>query len=333
VRVLEDDTRRVVPCGRYALALDVDGARALRFGACDPATHATEVVLVDRAALFAPGEPVAIPRTVAVSAVAVRHGATAGGAVPTGGVDVRCTATVRPFVADLLNGANVYLSPEYYRLEPLDLSVRIDSTRDLWVVSAGPNRARADAAFRVVDVRDGHEVLRSRVVLQCATPAVAPPLSVQPTTHLAPPFRGPENGTWAAPFRLPAGAVGQGSTVNAPLGRVACSDGPAPTVVWRFVAPADGRYEFLLRGGYDTVLEVRGRSGNGASTSLGCNDDDDRPTHSRVVARLTRGEAYDLVVSGYGAGQGWYAVTAIRMPTDVEVRPGPEGYRVDRVDP
>jgi hypothetical protein len=321
VRVVEDDTRRVVQCGRYALTLDAPGAAALRLGACDPATGATEVLLVDRAALFVEADPVPMPVPVAVSAVAVRTGGAEGGAAPQAGVELRCVAAVRPFVADMLNGAFVYLTPDRYRLEPLDPRMRAEAQRDAWVVTTTAHDAVAEAAFRVVDARDGREVVRSRVAMQCRVAgfAVAPPAECAPV----------ELGTVGAPFRLPARAVGRGSAEGGAPERLSCADVPAPTVVWRFVAPADGTYEFLLQGSFDTALEVR-TAGEGAR-ALGCNDDDGHASHSRVVARLSRGAGYDVVVSGYGGGAGRYEVAAIEIPDDVELHRG--GALVIRIAP
>lgn len=318
VRVIEDDTHRALPCGRYEIALDPDGARALRIGRCDPATGATEIVLVDRAALFAPGDPVPRPRSVAVGAIALRQGGAAGGVAPVGGIDVRCSAMVRPWVADLLSGEAVYLSPEHYRIEPIDPALRAETRGGVWVVSASQSAGTADAAFRVIDLRDGREMVRGRVSLRCAASSRPPaPLTARATSS---------TGTESSPFRLPAGAVGRGSTVGAPAMRLSCVNTAAPTVVWRYIAPADGTFEFLVQGGFDTVVEVRARGNGGEPRPLGCNNDDGgRANHSRVVVRLSRGEAYDIAVSGAAGAVGRYEVAVLQIPPDVELRPTPEG--------
>jgi hypothetical protein len=311
VRVLEEGSRRVVPCGHYALSLDAVGAAALRLGRCDPSTAATEVTLHDRAALFAPGDPVPVPLPVSVRAVAVRFGGAGGGAAPVAGVEVRCIASVRPFIADLLNGTFVLLTPDRYRLEPLDPRLRAEVQSDAWTVTAQGRDMLAEAAFRVLDLRDGREVVRSRVAMQCRAGNVA----AAPVAPAAPVL---ELGTTAAPFRLPARAVGRGSTQGGTHARLSCATAPAPTVVWRFVAPSEGTFEFLLQGSYDTALEVRAAA-EGAR-SLGCNDDDEgRTFHSRVVARLARGEAYHLLVSGAGGEWGRYELAAIGLPDDIEL--------------
>ena len=263
VRVVDGDTRRAVPCGQYALQLDARGSQALAVGSCDPGTGATEIVLVNRAAMFAPGDPVA-PVPIAVSAYAVRLGS----ASLASGVEFHCMAWVRAYVADLLDGHPVYLTPERYAIEPLDGRLHAVLARDGWVISSQDGVASTDVAFRIVDVVDGREVARRRVAMQCAM-----------TTETE---RGSPLGVMLSPLRLPAGAVGRGVTDGAVANRLVCTRSDAPTVVWRYTAPRDGMYEFLLQGGYQTALEVRPAGSD--TESLGCSHGE-RIAHARARGR------------------------------------------------
>ena len=304
VRVVEDDTTRALACGQYTLQLDPRGAQALQVGACDPSTAATEIILVDRSAMFAPGNPVAVPMPVEVRAYGMRLGSASGGAGLAGGVEFRCTASVRPYVADLLDGHMVFLTPDRYALEPLDVRVHAAVGRDGWVISSREGSGSTDAAFRIVDVHDGREIVRRRVAMQCAVSAETEQAAVSPERV-------------RAPLRLPPGAVGRGMTDGGAPDRLECTQSEAPTVVWRYTAPRDGTYEFLLQGGYQTALEVR-RAGADARP-LGCSHDARIATHARVVARLAGGEQYDLLVSGEDGESGEYDVAVIPIQLDVVI--------------
>ena len=67
VRVV-DATAHRAPCGFYALTFDEPGARAFTIGTCDPATDATDVVLVSRTDLFSHEGVVPRPRAIRLAA-------------------------------------------------------------------------------------------------------------------------------------------------------------------------------------------------------------------------------------------------------------------------
>jgi outer membrane protein assembly factor BamB len=217
---------------------------------------------------------------------------------------MRCSGSVRPFLVDLRDGTSVYLAPEQFALEPLDAGVHTAVGRDGWLVFATSERGVAEASFRVVDLRDGREVTRNHVRMDCSVSD----LSRAPS----------DSASSEPPAYLPAGAVGRGETRGASAGRLTCTQAPAPITVWRYTAPYDGTFEFLLQGGFDTALEVRAAGDGGAS--LGCSDDDGVPTHSRVVGRLVAGRQYDLFVSGQAGASGRYEVAVIPIVPDVELR-------------
>ena len=299
VIVVDRANRRAFACGAYSLAFDAVGARALRFGACNPGDGSTEVILVDRSALFTAGDPVPTPVAAGIVASATQTGAAGGGAASGAGIEFHCNAWVRPFVRDLLHGGVVYLSPDRYLLEPIGAQVQAAVARDGWSVSAGGGAALAEAAFRVVDRVDGHEVTRDRVSLSCRSgtgrDAPRPPIDEA--------------------ARLPVGAVGRGSTLGASSQRLSCVESDAPAVRWTYTAPYDGTFEFVLQGGYDVAMQVH----DADARSLGCSTEDGIGTHAHVVARLSRGTRYAIDVGGEAGEGGTYEVAVLPIRPDVEI--------------
>lgn len=322
VQVIEEDTRRVVPCGQYTLGLDPRGLAAFRVGQCDPTTGATEIMLVDRPALFAPSSPLPYPVPIALAAASTRQETFTAPVVgvPQAGMELRCSASVRPFMVDAATGTNVYLTPDRYRLDPLDTRVHAQAGPDAWMVSTSSREALFEASFRIVELRSEQEIARSRVSLRCS---VADGTTARRISLLSTPG--------VTPIRLPAGAVGRGVSAVGPLAQLTCTDAPAPTVVWRFRAPADGTFEVLLQGGFDTALEVR--TAADAPRSLGCNDNDGGSnSHSRVVMQLQRGEQYDFLVSGQDGSAGRYEIAVISLRAGVELHDNAREAHVTRLD-
>ncbi len=299
VIVVDRAARRALACGAYSLAFDAIAVRALRFGACNPADGSTEVILVDRTALFAAGDPVPVPLAAGIVANVAQSVRAVGGANAGAGIEFHCNAWVRPFVRDLLNGGVVYLSPDRFVLEPLGAQVQAAVSRGGWALGASGGVALADAAFRVVDRVDGHEVTRDRVSLSCRSGSASEPTRA-PVDEVA---------------RLPHGAVGRGRTTGATSQHLGCAESDAPMVRWTYTAPYDGTFEFLLQGGYDVALEVRDAETN----SMGCSSEDGIGTHARVVARLTRGSRYTIDVGGEAGEAGAYEVAVIPIRPDVEI--------------
>ncbi len=294
VLAIDRETRRAYACGGYALTLDAIGARALRLGACDPRDGSTEVVLIDRAALFSTGGSVAQPLAVGIDARA------ATAATVSAGVEFRCTAWVRPFVRDPQGGGVVYLSPGRYRLEPLDGHVQTSASREGWSLASTAGSAVAEASFRVLDRLDGREVVREHVSLSCRTGSAVRASQV------------PE----PSAVHLPVGAVGRGTTEGAGQVQVACAGSQAPAVRWEYTAPYDGTFEFLAQGSFDVAMDVQ----DAAAQPVGCSTEDGVGTHARVVVRLSRGGQYTIRVGGEAGESGRYEVAVIPVRPDVDIQ-------------
>ena len=90
---------------------------------------------------------------------------------------------------------------------------------------------------------------------------------------------------------------------------------------WTFVAPASDTYQFSTSADYDCVLAVYHDT-----NQLGCNDDTGDTRHSVVSVALERGQTYSVVVDGYQAAVGTYALTVVRgtdTPPNVAVPNAP----------
>lgn len=152
-------------CGRYALALDVWGARALRIGACDPRTDETELVLVARTELFSHDGPIARPRAIRLIATEVRVGDAAGGAALTGGAALECSVSVRPYLDDLEHGGVVYLGADRFFVRPLDATVTAEAAPPGFRLYA--RAAATTVRYEVVDRLTGEVVLTDSATLAC----------------------------------------------------------------------------------------------------------------------------------------------------------------------
>lgn len=160
-------------CDRYALALDVWGARALRIGACDPRTDETELVLVARAELFSHDGLIARPRAIRLVATEVRVGDAAGGAALTGGAALECSVSLRPYIDDLEHGGVVYLAADRFFVRPLDTNVTAEAAPPGFRLYA--RAAAATVRYEVVDRLTGEVVLTDTATLACGGGGAAGP--------------------------------------------------------------------------------------------------------------------------------------------------------------
>lgn len=163
--VVEDAYGARAQCGAYRLQLDAQGGRALLVGACDAASRATELRLIDRAALFGHGDIVARPLAIAISALEMRHGAASGGAAQPAGADLECSLVVRPYLVDMLTGEHVLATPDRFELQPVGEGAPVMASGDAWSIRSGT--VRVD--YQLVDRRTGDVVLRDSAELSCGT--------------------------------------------------------------------------------------------------------------------------------------------------------------------
>jgi hypothetical protein len=161
--VVHDADGRRSRCGDYRLELDAAGERAFERGRCDPASGATTLRLVDRAALFEADEGFARPRTVRVRAIETREGAAEGRARSPVVTELRCHLAIRPYVVDLLHGRRVRATPERFELRPVDDGVSVVAAGEQWRVRSSFVRVR----YELLDRSSGRVVLRETVRLEC----------------------------------------------------------------------------------------------------------------------------------------------------------------------
>ncbi len=84
-----------------------------------------------------------------------------------------------------------------------------------------------------------------------------------------------------------------------------CGGAGAPERLYRWTAPSDGTYGFSASGALDTVLSVLAEPC--AATELACSDDH-AGVASYVVRTLAAGETVSVVVDGWGATGGPFAL-------------------------
>jgi hypothetical protein len=80
---------------------------------------------------------------------------------------------------------------------------------------------------------------------------------------------------------------------------------------WTFTPTESATYLFQVDAQYDAYLGVLATDG----TSLGCSDDYNGTTHSRVAIAVTAGETYRVIVGGYSQQSGAYSLTSVRLAT------------------
>ncbi len=166
IRVVDRDGD-VAPCGYYALTFDDAGARAFTIGSCNPATNATDLVLISRADLFSHDGVVPRPRTIRLMATSVRRGDSAGGAAVTGGSALDCSVGIRPYLDDLEHGTVVYLHRDRFDVRPSDTAISVEAWSDGWSLR-GHSLASLTIQYDVVDRTTGEVVLSSQAILTCS---------------------------------------------------------------------------------------------------------------------------------------------------------------------
>jgi hypothetical protein len=170
-------------CDDYTLALDPVGAQAFRLEGCDPATNRTALRVVDRAALFEPGDVVPRPRTATIRAtMMVRGEAAGGGATTPARADVACSVALAPMLYDELHGVKVPLSPDRFDVTILDGAVAVAVEGDAWE-ARGEGHAALAFRYQAVDKATGEVVLTSTATLECADTPETPLASA--TTSVA----------------------------------------------------------------------------------------------------------------------------------------------------
>ncbi|MBN8612267.1 MAG: hypothetical protein J0L92_16855 [Deltaproteobacteria bacterium] len=104
-----------------------------------------------------------------------------------------------------------------------------------------------------------------------------------------------------------AGQTVQGSTVGGADVRVPpCGSAPGtPEQIWTFTAPTTATYRIHMDSDYDGVLAVYPV---GAPDPLMCNDDTGSTRASEIEGSLIAGQRYEIVVDGYGGGEGTYTL-------------------------
>jgi hypothetical protein len=106
---------------------------------------------------------------------------------------------------------------------------------------------------------------------------------------------------------ITAGQTVQGSTVGGTDTRTPpCGSMPGtPEQIWTFTAPVTATYRLHVDSDYDGVLAVYPV---GATDPLLCNDDAGSTRASEIEGSLMAGQRYEVVVDGYGGGQGSYTL-------------------------
>jgi hypothetical protein len=106
---------------------------------------------------------------------------------------------------------------------------------------------------------------------------------------------------------ITAGQTVQGSTVGGTDTHTPpCGSMPGtPEQIWTFTAPVTATYRLHVDSDYDGVLAVYPV---GATDPLLCNDDAGSTRASETEGSLMAGQRYEIVVDGYGGGQGSYTL-------------------------
>lgn len=162
------------PCGGYALSFDDDGPKAFEVGACDPATGATAVQLVDRSALFDHDHAVPVPRAIAVRASLARGSSTERVTPRAAGTGVACSVRIRPYVRDLEHGVIVPLEPDAYDVRVARLHADVAPSADGSFVLSSTDEAATELSYDVIERASGTVVLVGRATLSCSAAADVP---------------------------------------------------------------------------------------------------------------------------------------------------------------
>jgi hypothetical protein len=161
-------------CADYDLSLDPVASLAFANEGCDLASGTTRLRVVDRSALFAPGDVVPRPRTAAVHAVARQSADARGGAEQSqASSKLWCSVALMPTLWDGLHGVVVPLPPDRFELRPLEEHVHAAPDGSGWVVH-GESRMTIRFHYEVIDRASGDRVLEDVATLACEDGPVAP---------------------------------------------------------------------------------------------------------------------------------------------------------------
>jgi hypothetical protein len=134
-----------------------------------------------------------------------------------------------------------------------------------------------------------------------------------------------DQGNDACPATLIGGVpyTDGGTTVGRANNFVACLANTAPDVIYSFTPTTTAAYAISLCGsGYDTALELRTGGACPGTTNVACNDDA-CGIQSHLVATLTAGTTYFIIVDGFASESGAYILSvALDVPCDVPCQPG-----------
>lgn len=168
------DSGRCAPCGAYVLSFDAIGAAAFEVGACDPATGATYVRLVDRSALFDHTHAVPVPRPIAIYAALARSATTERVTPRAAGSGVACSVSIRPYVRDLEHGVIVPLLPDAYDVRVARMRAQVDPSADGSFVISSTDGAGTELSYDVIERATGAVVLVGHATLSCTSAADVP---------------------------------------------------------------------------------------------------------------------------------------------------------------
>jgi hypothetical protein len=236
--VVDDSHGERAPCGTYRIALDAAGSRAFTMGACDGPSAATELVLVDRSALFVHDGSMWRPRQIGIAASELRLGSATGGAAQPAGAELECSLAVRPYLVDLLSGEHVRATPDRFVMRPVGEGARVTAEGDGWTVRAGSMHIE----YELVDRTSGEIVLHDTAELACGREVARTEASDSPEAILLFPGRVFRGATLTRGRRDERGTCGGGA-------------GPEQWYVVRLDAPT--RLGLRLVSEFDATLYVR----------------------------------------------------------------------------
>ncbi len=195
-----------VPCGEYELALDAAATKAFAVQGCDAASGETRLRVVDRRALFAPGDVVPRPLSVSVHAIVHQFGtAWGGGDAPTAGSKIWCSVWIQPYLWDGLRGAAVPLPPDRFELVPLDEHVHASPDGSGWI-ARGESHMEVLFHYEVRDRATGARVLENVATLACSDVPTSY-LKVDPPSSDIPAWAYPPAHRTAAPSDIASWAL------------------------------------------------------------------------------------------------------------------------------
>jgi hypothetical protein len=162
-------------CEDYELSFDPVASLAFASDGCDTSTGMTRLRVVDRSALFGPGDVVPQPRSASIRAVA-RQATTARGGSSSSVASSKlwCSVALQPTLWDGLHGVAVPLPPDRFELRPLEEHVHAEPDGSGWLAH-GESHMTIRFRYEVVDRRTGVRVLDDVATLACEDgPASAP---------------------------------------------------------------------------------------------------------------------------------------------------------------